>query len=84
MTPRAAAVATAASTALPPLRNTSMPAAVASASTLDTAPPQPTASAAFGGGAAPAALAARHRTRPGRWRAAAVVRDGSEPSSGSS
>ncbi|CAO0834544.1 hypothetical protein SMICM17S_10351 [Streptomyces microflavus] len=39
VTPSAAAVATAASTALPPLRSTSIPAADASRSTLATAPP---------------------------------------------
>ena len=47
VTPRAAAVATAASTAFPPLRRTSMPACVASGSTLDTAPPVPSAVAFF-------------------------------------
>ena len=40
---------TAASTALPPRRSTSIPIAEASGSTLDTAPPVPTASAALGG-----------------------------------
>lgn len=39
VTPSAAAVAMAASTALPPFLRTSMPAADASASTLETAPP---------------------------------------------
>jgi hypothetical protein len=39
VTPSAAAVATAASTAFPPAFNTWIPAAVASASTLATAPP---------------------------------------------
>ena len=39
VTPSAAAVATAASAALPPLRRTSSPAALASASTEATAPP---------------------------------------------
>src|SRR5690349_14224160 len=43
VTPRAAAAATAASTALPPRRNTSSPIAVASASTVATAPPYPIA-----------------------------------------
>lgn len=52
VTPRAAAVATAASTALPPSRSTSIPAAVASASTLATAPPYPTATGDLGGGTA--------------------------------
>ncbi|GAA1359565.1 hypothetical protein GCM10009612_32050 [Streptomyces beijiangensis] len=50
MTPSAAAVATAASTALPPLRSTSIPAAEASVSTLDTAPPYPTATGVLTGG----------------------------------
>ncbi|GHE36146.1 hypothetical protein GCM10018782_08100 [Streptomyces griseoaurantiacus] len=49
MTPSAAAVATAASTALPPFLSTSMPAAEASASTLATAPPWPTATGTFAG-----------------------------------
>ena len=47
MTPSAAAVATAASTALPPSRSTRSPAAVASGSTLATAPPQPYAVGVF-------------------------------------
>ena len=41
VTPRAAAVATAASTALPPLRSTSTPIRDASGSTEVTAPPYP-------------------------------------------
>src|SRR3954451_5520171 len=45
VTPRAGAAATAASAALPPARSTSMPALVASRSTVDTAPPEPTATA---------------------------------------
>lgn len=49
MTPSAAAVATAASTALPPERRTAIPAALASASTLATAPPYPTATGTFAG-----------------------------------
>src|SRR5688572_6312541 len=52
VTPSAAAVATAASAALPPRRRTSMPTAVASASTLATAPPNPVAAGCFGGGPA--------------------------------
>ncbi len=47
MTPSAAAVATAASTALPPCLRTLMPAAEASGSTLETAPPWPTATGPF-------------------------------------
>ncbi len=39
VTPSAAATATAASAAVPPWRSTSIPARVASGSTLDTAPP---------------------------------------------
>ncbi len=56
MTPSAAAVATAASTALPPLRSTSMPAAEASRSTLETAPPYPTATGVFGAAGLPWAV----------------------------
>src|SRR3569833_348677 len=47
VTPSVAAVATAASTALPPWRSTSTPALLASRSTLETAPPYPTATASF-------------------------------------
>src|SRR4051794_34829538 len=43
VTPRVAAAATAASTALPPDRSTSRPTCVAVGSTVATAPPQPTA-----------------------------------------
>jgi hypothetical protein len=53
VTPSAAAVATAASTALPPLRRISIPAAEASASTLATAPPYPTATGTFSAGPGP-------------------------------
>jgi hypothetical protein len=49
VTPSAAAVATAASAALPPRRSTSIPIAVASGSTLATAPPDPIASACRAG-----------------------------------
>src|SRR5438445_689231 len=49
VTPSAAAVATAASTAFPPWRSTSVPAAEASASTLATAPPYPMASGLLAG-----------------------------------
>src|SRR3954469_14531855 len=45
--PRVAAAATAASAALPPARSTSRPALVASRSTVDTAPPYPTATASL-------------------------------------
>src|SRR5882757_333033 len=48
-TPSAAAVATAASTALPPALSTSMPACEAYGLTLDTAPPDPTATGDRGG-----------------------------------
>src|SRR5580704_18749658 len=48
VTPRALAVATAASTALPPSRSTSMPARLAPTSIDATAPPLPTASGSFG------------------------------------
>ncbi len=77
MTPRAAAVATAASTALPPLRSTSMPAAEASGSTLATAPPYPTATGvlgtagllcAAGGAAAPTDTTAAETARTVRLR----------------
>ncbi len=47
-------MATAASTALPPLRSTSIPAADASGSTLATAPPYPTATGDLGGAGRPA------------------------------
>src|SRR5215210_8423037 len=47
VTPSVAAAATAASTALPPLRSTSRPTRVASASTVATAPPVPTAAGVF-------------------------------------
>ncbi len=56
VTPSAAAVATAASTALPPRRNTSIPAAEASSSTLETAPPWPTATGDLPGAAHSGAL----------------------------
>lgn len=55
VTPSAAAVATAASTALPPRRSTSMPIWLASASMLDTAPRWPTCSGTLPGGAPGAA-----------------------------
>ena len=58
MTPSAAAVATAASTALPPLRRTRSPTRVAYGSTVDTAPPRPMAVGALGGSAAAGAGAA--------------------------
>src|SRR3982751_5875885 len=51
VTPRVAAAATAASTALPPRRSTSRPVRVAVASTVATAPPYPTAVARAGGDA---------------------------------
>src|SRR3954469_12691251 len=57
VTPSAAAVAMAASAALPPRRSTSIPTAVASGSTLATAPPVPVASGCRGGVAAFAATA---------------------------
>src|SRR5690242_12347569 len=77
VTPRAAAVATAASTALPPSRSTSMPAAEASASTLATAPPYPTATGTFvtgalpaeGGAAAPTVTTAAETARTDSFRA---------------
>ena len=47
VTPSALAVATAASTALPPCFSTSMPAWLASASMEGTAPPEPTATGCF-------------------------------------
>ncbi|GHA20731.1 hypothetical protein GCM10010372_21100 [Streptomyces tauricus] len=50
-------MATAASTALPPLRRISTPAAEASASTLATAPPYPTATGTFSAGPEPPAAA---------------------------
>src|SRR4051794_37885631 len=68
VTPRAAAVATAASTALPPRRSTARPTFVALGSTDDTAPPKPTAVGCLSvacvvvgvvGGLATAALAVR-------------------------
>src|SRR5919204_918652 len=58
VTPRTAFAAIAASTALPPSRRILIPARVASASTLATAPPVPTATASFGGCGAAGALMA--------------------------
>ncbi|GHH33999.1 hypothetical protein GCM10018775_05990 [Streptomyces umbrinus] len=80
VTPSAAAVATAASTALPPLRRISIPAAEASASTLATAPPYPTATGTFSagpeppegpeeGGAAPTDITAAETATTARLRA---------------
>src|SRR5215218_4112047 len=77
VTPRVAAAATAASTALPPARSTSRPAAEASRSTVAIAPPVPVATGCLVGGAWPArtgaAVAARQRAAT---RAASRARTG--------
>ena len=65
VTPSAAAVATAASVALPPARSTRSPTRVAYGSTDVTAPPEPYAVARLGGSA-------------GRGPAGAVASDGAE------
>src|SRR5215211_2517643 len=57
VTPRAAAVATAASTALPPFRSTAIPMFVASGSTDETAPPNPIEVGTFTGGSGVCATA---------------------------
>ena len=67
VTPSALAVATAASTALPPLRSAAMPALLASKSIEATAPPVPVATAVLRSGAGRGVLA----RRPGRASAAA-------------
>ena len=73
MTPRAAAVATAASTALPPLSSTCMPTLEASWSTVATAPPVPVAVGCLGdsAGGALEAGCAMPRTASRRRRIAA-------------
>ena len=71
MTPRVAAAATAASTALPPWRSTSRPAAEASRSTVAIAPPVPVATGCLTPGSWP-------RWR-GRWRRPGRGRGGGRP-----
>src|ERR1700748_3155521 len=67
VTPNALAVATAASTALPPCFSTSMPAWLASTSMDATAPPEPTATGCLtgSGGATPAATGKRRMSTSG-------------------
>src|SRR6478672_4404972 len=69
VTPSAAAVATAASAALPPRASTSMPTCEASRSTDDTAPPEPVMAATLGRSVG---LPCHPRSLPGAVGAAVV------------
>src|SRR4051794_39642055 len=85
VTPSVAAVATAASTALPPWRSTARPACVASGSTEATAPPRPTAVACLAVcRLAAGAAAAAGATSPTVTSGASASRASREPRIGTS
>src|SRR6478752_6228424 len=81
VTPSAAAVATAASAALPPRASTSMPTWEASRSTELTAPPEPVMTAAFGSGVG---RPCQPRSVEVEWPGAAVGAEGCAPAWGAS